>query len=49
MMLEVYLFDSRVGVLTADRGHLEFTYAESVIADRDFPPLSVRLPKRSEP
>jgi len=48
-MLDVYLFNSRVGVLAAQRGRLGFTYAASAIADRGIAPLSVRLPQRAEP
>jgi serine/threonine-protein kinase HipA len=48
-MFDVYLFNSKVGVLGTERGRLEFAYAEEAVSDDAVPPLSVRLPKRREP
>jgi serine/threonine-protein kinase HipA len=48
-MFDVYLFNSKVGVLGTERGRLEFAYAEEAVRDENVPPLSIRLPKRQEP
>jgi serine/threonine-protein kinase HipA len=46
---EVYLREARVGTLESDRGRLAFRYHEDVVEDHSIHPLSVRLPKRTEP
>lgn len=48
-MFRVYLFDDEIGSLTADRGRLMFRYSEKAVTDSAILPISIRLPKRTEP
>lgn len=48
MKFHVFLFDHEVGALTTERGRLGFKYIDSALDDADIPPVSIRLPKRSE-
>ena len=48
-MLDVYLFDSKVGWLAADRGRLEFTYTDDAIGDSDLVQSKLRDLRRDGP
>ena len=47
--LDVWLFAKRVGTLTFERGRLQFTYADTWLADSRAVSLSCSLPLRPEP
>ena len=47
--LDVYLHDTKAGVLTSDKGHMEFCYSSEYIANSEAEPLAFSLPIRSDP
>lgn len=48
-MLDVYLFDRPIGVLSARGRGVRFQYAEAAVEDETSPALSLALPKRHGP
>ena len=47
--LDVYLHDTKAGVLISDKGRMEFCYSPAYIEKPEAEPLAFSLPVRSEP